>query len=143
MLPSVFQSRPSGHLYPTFGFSLPFVFKEVIILGFVECYLLALELEVADLIHIEIGEFRVGGGVHIKKPEHGTELPLELVDSGLVEAFGFALTRVSGSHHIFTHPDVAELVNLQEVGGQAKPYQIRQFLKLVEEYNIILEDDEP
>ena len=62
---------------------------------------------------------------------------------GLVEAFGFMLTRVSGSHHIFTHPDVPELVNLQEVGGQAKPYQIRQFLKLVEEYNLTLEDDKP
>ncbi len=61
----------------------------------------------------------------------------------LVEAFGFTLTRVSGSHHIFAHPDVRELVNLQEVGGQAKPYQIRQFLKLVEEYNLVLEDDEP
>jgi len=62
---------------------------------------------------------------------------------GLVEVFGFTLTRVSGSHHIFTHPDVGELVNLQEVGGQAKPYQIRQFLKLVEEYNLTLEDDAP
>ena len=62
---------------------------------------------------------------------------------GLVEAFGFTLTRVSGSHHIFAHPDVPVLVNLQEVGGQAKPYQIRQFLKLVEEYNLTLEDDEP
>lgn len=61
----------------------------------------------------------------------------------LVEAFGFALTRVSGSHHIFTHPSVPELVNLQEVGGQSKPYQIRQFLKLVEEYNLTLEDDRP
>ena len=39
----------------------------------------------------------------------------------LVEAFGFTLARVSGSHHIFSHPDVPELVNLQEVGGQAKP----------------------
>ena len=62
---------------------------------------------------------------------------------GLVEAFGFAPAPVSGSHHIFTHPDVAELVNLQEAGGEAKPYQIRQFLKLVEEYNTTLEDDEP
>ena len=62
---------------------------------------------------------------------------------GLVEAFGFTLTRVSVSHHIFAHPDVPVLVNLQEVGGQAKPYQIRQFLKLVEEYNLTLEDDEP
>ena len=63
--------------------------------------------------------------------------------SGLVEAFGFTLARVSGSHHIFTHPNVPELVNLQEVGGQAKPYQIRQFLKLVEEYNLTLEDEAP
>ena len=62
---------------------------------------------------------------------------------GLVEAFGFTLARVSGSHHIFTHPDVPELVNLQEVRGEAKPYQIRQFLRLVEEYNIGMEDDRP
>lgn len=60
----------------------------------------------------------------------------------LVEAFGFGLDRVSGSHHIFVHPDVEKLVNLQEVKGKAKLYQIRQFLKLVEEYNLKLEEDE-
>ncbi|MDY7091573.1 MAG: type II toxin-antitoxin system HicA family toxin [Acidobacteriota bacterium] len=58
----------------------------------------------------------------------------------LVEAFGFALVRVSGSHHIFSHPGVPELVNLQEIKGQAKPYQIRQFLRLVERYNLTLEE---
>ena len=58
----------------------------------------------------------------------------------LVEAFGFRLSRVSGSHHIFTHAEVRELVNLQEVGGMAKPYQIRQFLKLVERYNLRIGD---
>jgi predicted RNA binding protein YcfA (HicA-like mRNA interferase family) len=61
----------------------------------------------------------------------------------LVEAFGFSLSRIRGSHHIFSHPDVSELVNIQEVGGKAKPYQIRQFLKLVEEYNLEMRDDEP
>ncbi len=62
----------------------------------------------------------------------------------LVEAFGFSLARIRGSHHIFCHPDVSELVNIQDVGGKAKPYQIRQFLKLVEEYNldIQIQDDE-
>jgi predicted RNA binding protein YcfA (HicA-like mRNA interferase family) len=60
----------------------------------------------------------------------------------LVEAFGFRLSRVKGSHHIFVHPQVQELLNLQEVKGQAKPYQIRQFLKLVEQYNLELGDDE-
>jgi predicted RNA binding protein YcfA (HicA-like mRNA interferase family) len=60
----------------------------------------------------------------------------------MVEGFGFRLDRVSGSHHIFIHPAVQELVNLQEVRGEAKPYQIRQFLRLVERYNLRLEDDE-
>jgi predicted RNA binding protein YcfA (HicA-like mRNA interferase family) len=59
----------------------------------------------------------------------------------LVEAFGFRLSRVSGSHHIFIHPEVSEMVNLQEVSGKAKPYQIRQFLQLVERYNLVLGDE--
>lgn len=58
----------------------------------------------------------------------------------LLEAYGFHLSRVNGSHHILTHPDVHELVNLQNVKGQAKPYQVRQCLKLVERYNLRLED---
>ena len=58
----------------------------------------------------------------------------------LIEAFGYRLSRVNGSHHIFVHPEVPELVNLQEVGGKAKPYQIRQFLRLVELYDLELED---
>lgn len=59
----------------------------------------------------------------------------------MVEGFGFQLVRVSGSHHIFTCPGIPELVNLQEVKGEAKPYQIRQFLRLVERYNLNLEDE--
>ncbi|MDJ0599939.1 MAG: type II toxin-antitoxin system HicA family toxin [Crocosphaera sp.] len=58
----------------------------------------------------------------------------------LVEAFGFTLSRVNGSHHIFTHPDIPELVNLQNRKGQAIPYQINQFLTLVEKYALTLED---
>jgi predicted RNA binding protein YcfA (HicA-like mRNA interferase family) len=59
----------------------------------------------------------------------------------LVKGFGFELLRASGTHHIFGRPDIPELVNLQEVGGQAKPYQIRQFLRLVERYNVKVEED--
>jgi predicted RNA binding protein YcfA (HicA-like mRNA interferase family) len=51
------------------------------------------------------------------------------------------MVRTSGSHHIFSHPDVAELVNLQDVKGEAKPYQIRQFLRLVEKYNLRLGEE--
>ena len=54
----------------------------------------------------------------------------------LVEGFGFHLVRVSGSHHIFAHPDIAKVINFQSVGGEAKPYQIREFLRLVERYNL-------
>ncbi len=56
----------------------------------------------------------------------------------LAEAFGFRFSRKSGSHQIYIHPRVTELLNLQEVKGKAKPYQIRQFLKLVEKYNLEL-----
>ncbi len=61
---------------------------------------------------------------------------------GLVGGFGFRLVRVSGGHHIFSHPAVPELVNLQEVAGEAKPYQIRQFLRLIERHNLTLDDAE-
>ena len=62
--------------------------------------------------------------------------------TSLVKAFGFELDRVSGSHHIFVHPGVRELVNLQEVKGKAKPYQVRQFLRQIERYNLRLKDQE-
>jgi len=58
----------------------------------------------------------------------------------VVEGFGFRVSRRSGSHRIYVHPDLTELVNLQEVGGEAKPYQIRQFLRLVERYSMSIED---
>jgi predicted RNA binding protein YcfA (HicA-like mRNA interferase family) len=60
----------------------------------------------------------------------------------LVQAFGFELDRVSGSHHVFKHSGIPELINIQDVGGEAKPYQIRQFLKLVERHDLRMESDE-
>ncbi len=58
----------------------------------------------------------------------------------LIEAFGFQLARVSGSHHIFASPLVSELINIQNKGGKVAPYQVKQFLDLVEENNLELED---
>ena len=60
----------------------------------------------------------------------------------LARAFGFRLSRVSGSHHIFAHLNVRELVNLQDVEGKAKPYQVKQLLALVERYNLSLGGEE-
>ncbi len=56
----------------------------------------------------------------------------------LVEGYGFVLERVNGSHHIFSNPDIHEIINLQNVKGQAKPYQVKQFLALLEKYNLRL-----
>ena len=57
----------------------------------------------------------------------------------LVRCFGFELSSTEGSHHIFFRLDIPELVNPQNVKGQAKPYQMRQFLKLVVKHNLKLE----
>ena len=56
------------------------------------------------------------------------------------EAFGFQLKNTSGSHHIYAHPGIPELLNLQNFKGKAKPYQIKQLLQLIEQYNLTMED---
>jgi predicted RNA binding protein YcfA (HicA-like mRNA interferase family) len=61
----------------------------------------------------------------------------------LIEAFGFGLERITGSHHIFSHPDVPQTISAQpDQNGQAKPYQLKQFTKLVEKYNLKLQGEE-
>jgi len=57
-----------------------------------------------------------------------------------VEFFGFKLARVNGSHHIFIHSSIPELLNLQNVKGKVKSYQIKQFLNLVEKHNLLMSD---
>jgi predicted RNA binding protein YcfA (HicA-like mRNA interferase family) len=57
----------------------------------------------------------------------------------LVEAFGFTLLGVSGSHHIYRHPEVPRALSLQPHQREAKPYQISQFLDIVEELGLKLE----
>lgn len=57
----------------------------------------------------------------------------------LVESFGFTLRRISGSHHIYRHPEVPRPLSLQPRQNEAKPYQIRQFREIVEEYGLEME----
>ena len=56
------------------------------------------------------------------------------------EAFGFRLSRINGSHHNYVHADIPEVLNLQNVNGQAKPYQVKQLLRLIERYNLQMEE---
>jgi len=53
----------------------------------------------------------------------------------LLKSLGFELRRTAGSHHIYKAAGLP-LVNLQEVGGKAKPYQVRQVLALVDQYKL-------
>ncbi len=54
----------------------------------------------------------------------------------LVEAIGFVKRRTRGSHHLFKHPQVPELVNLQSDKGKAIPYQIDQVLRIIDTYRL-------
>lgn len=60
----------------------------------------------------------------------------------LIETFGFSLRRVSGSHHIYSHPEVPRPLSLQPLRGEAKPYQIAQFLDIVEEYGLTMDREQ-
>lgn len=56
----------------------------------------------------------------------------------LVEAIGYVLRRQKGAHHVFTHavrPGLP-IVNLQSDGANAKPYQVRQVVRLIDEHNL-------
>jgi predicted RNA binding protein YcfA (HicA-like mRNA interferase family) len=59
----------------------------------------------------------------------------------LVQALGFREVGGRGSHRVFAHPGLAELVNLQMERGQAKRYQVRQVASLVRRYDLRLEDE--
>jgi len=58
----------------------------------------------------------------------------------LVEAFGFVLERTKGSHTIYKNYEINRHLNLQPKKGEAKPYQIEQFLEIVQNFNLDLED---
>jgi len=56
----------------------------------------------------------------------------------LVEAAGYSKVRQSRSHLIFAHGSRKDLpiVNLQADGQNAKPYQVRQVLRLIDEHKL-------
>ena len=58
----------------------------------------------------------------------------------ILEAFGFFRKRGEGGHSIYKNETVKEIINIQNVNGEAKPYQIRQFFSLVEKYNLRMEE---
>jgi predicted RNA binding protein YcfA (HicA-like mRNA interferase family) len=56
----------------------------------------------------------------------------------LLAAFGFNHARTSGSHRIYVHPAIGRPFPVQPDGKDAKRYQVREFLELVEEYGLYI-----
>ena len=55
----------------------------------------------------------------------------------IAKLFGFKFKGGKGSHRIFVRQGIKELLNFQNVGGKVKPYQVRQFIKVIEKYNLV------
>ena len=55
----------------------------------------------------------------------------------LLNRLGFD-ERIRGDHHIFTREGIEEILNLQPVGAQAKPYQVKQVRNLIRKYRLEL-----
>jgi len=55
------------------------------------------------------------------------------------ELFGFKFREGKGSHRIFVKEGVKEMLNFQNVKGWAKPYQVKQFIDIIEKYNLLEE----
>lgn len=54
--------------------------------------------------------------------------------------FGFEHMRTRGSHHIYCHTMVDRPLSIQPVKGEAKSYQIKQFVGIIEEFGLKMED---
>lgn len=54
----------------------------------------------------------------------------------LIEAVGFRLSRTKGSHRSYVHPSCPKLLVIQPMGKEAKRYQVREFLDMLEEYGL-------
>lgn len=53
----------------------------------------------------------------------------------LLVSLGFE-ERIRGSHHIFTHESVPEILNLQPRGSESKPYQVKQVRQVIVTYKL-------
>ncbi len=76
--------------------------------------------------------------LHLK--EHAKNIRFDLLCT-TAEKFGFACRGGKGSHRIYVREDVREMLNFQDIGGKAKPYQVKQLCKIIEKYLLLEEVD--
>lgn len=56
----------------------------------------------------------------------------------LAEALGFTFQRQKGSHKVFAHDGLRQIMGFQNDHGMAKPYQVRQLLDCADKNNLSL-----
>ena len=56
----------------------------------------------------------------------------------LLRAFGFEYVRTTGSHRQYVHPKLTRPLPVQPEGKDAKRYQVREFLELIEEHGLYI-----
>lgn len=54
---------------------------------------------------------------------------------GVLAHMGFQC-RIRGDHFIYFKDGVEEIINLQSVGGKAKPYQVKQVRQIILKYQL-------
>lgn len=57
----------------------------------------------------------------------------------LLLAFGFICVRQRGSHRAYKHPRVPDVLTIQPDGKDARPYQVRKFLDMKEQFHLELD----
>lgn len=57
----------------------------------------------------------------------------------MLRAFGFELERTAGSHRQYVHPAILRPFPVQPDGKDAKRYQVRQLLELIDTYGLHLD----
>ncbi|MBI4684306.1 MAG: type II toxin-antitoxin system HicA family toxin [Nitrospirae bacterium] len=60
----------------------------------------------------------------------------------LAGVFGFKYKGGKGSHRVYSQKGIVEILNFQNVHGMAKPYQVRQFLKIIEDNDLSMKEEE-
>ena len=58
----------------------------------------------------------------------------------LLAVFGFVLRGSQGSHRLWKHPAIGVTLSVQADGKDAKRYQIRQFLSIIEGHGLELDE---
>lgn len=70
--------------------------------------------------------------------------PRQIIDfrdfERLLAAFGFVHYRTVGSHRQYLHPQVPRSLPVQPSGKDAKRYQVRQFLDMIDEFELSIEE---